>query len=112
MNPGSCRLPRLAWSRVFAVCLLMCAAALAGVSPGVASSGKLGPLYVEPDQGYAPIDTLISSAQHTLDMTMYELKDPDAQKALIADAARGVTVRVILDKQFSGGPFNAATFTA
>jgi phosphatidylserine/phosphatidylglycerophosphate/cardiolipin synthase-like enzyme len=66
---------------------------------------------VEPDQGYAPIYTLIGSAKHTLDMTMYELGDPQAQQTLIADAARGVKVRVLLDQAMSGGPFNQAAFT-
>ena len=70
----------------------------------------MGPLIIEPDQGYTPIYTLLSSAKHSLDMTMYEFSDSSAEKALIDDAARGVTVRVLLDKQYHGGPFNQPVF--
>lgn len=48
----------------------------------------------------------MSSARHTLDMTMYELADPRAVSILEADAARGVRVRVLLDKDYSGSSVN------
>ena len=51
----------------------------------------------EPADKYAQIYSLITSAQTTLDMTMYELTDTTAEQDLVKDAARGVTVRVILD---------------
>ena len=77
---------------------------------GDSGRSGLGLLITEPDQGYTPIYTLLSSAKHTLDMTMYEFSDSSAEKALIDDAARGVTVRVLLDKQYHGGPFNQPVF--
>ena len=46
---------------------------------------------------YQQIYSLINSATSTLDMTMYELTDTTAESDLVADAKRGVTVRVILD---------------
>jgi cardiolipin synthase len=46
----------------------------------------------------APIYRFLASARHNVDMTMYELVDPTAESILIADAARGITVRVILDR--------------
>jgi cardiolipin synthase A/B len=55
-------------------------------------------LITEPDQGMTPIYTLISSAQHTLDMTMYELYDTTVTGLLTTAAKQGVTVRVILDQ--------------
>ncbi len=55
-------------------------------------------LITEPQAGYGPIYHLITSAQSTVDMTMYELTDTTAEQDLAADAARGVTVRVILDQ--------------
>jgi cardiolipin synthase A/B len=76
---------------------------------GRASSG-LGPLITEPDQGYTPIYNLLGSAKKSLDLTMYEFRDSDAEKALIDDAARGVAVRVLLDKQYHGGPYNQPLF--
>src|SRR2546423_11089378 len=92
-----------------AACAVAIAASVAGASPASAASG-LGPVVVEPDQGFAAIYTLLGSPKHSLDMTMYELRDPDAQQALIADSARGVKVRVLLDKLYNGGPYNKATF--
>ena len=50
-----------------------------------------------PAAGYGPVYRFISSARKTLDMTMYSLVDPEAIAALIADAQRGVAVRVLLD---------------
>lgn len=58
-----------------------------------------------------PIYSLMSSADHELDMTMYELADPHAVDILEADARRGVTVRVILDQDYSGAYVNAAAFS-
>jgi phosphatidylserine/phosphatidylglycerophosphate/cardiolipin synthase-like enzyme len=54
-------------------------------------------LVIEPDQGLNPIYNLISSAQSTIDMTMYELQDTTAQNLLCTAASKGVKVRVILD---------------
>jgi cardiolipin synthase len=58
-----------------------------------------------------PIYALMSSARHSLDMTMYELADPQAVAILEADATRGVTVRVILDQDYSGASVNAAAYS-
>ena len=43
------------------------------------------------------IYSLMSGATSSLDLSMYELVDPQAEAVLAADAARGVTVRVVLD---------------
>jgi cardiolipin synthase A/B len=70
--------------------------------PSAAASAGAGngtdTLITEPDQGLSPIYSVMSSAQHTLDMTMYELTDSQAEKILEQDAQRGVQVRVILDQ--------------
>lgn len=63
--------------------------------PALAQSTQT--LVIEPDQGLASIYNLINAAQSTIDMTMYELQDATAQNDLCNAAARGVTVRVILD---------------
>ncbi len=54
-------------------------------------------LIVEPGQ-IGPIYSLLTSAKHSLDMTMYELADPAAEADLVADAAHGTDVRVVLDR--------------
>lgn len=90
-------------------CLIALTAALAGASPAAASSG-LGPLIVEPDETYAPLYTLLRSPKKSLDLTMYELHDPQVVQALVADLQRKVEVRVLLDKTYNGGPFNTPVF--
>jgi cardiolipin synthase A/B len=52
----------------------------------------------EPQAGIGPIYKLITDARSSVDLTMYELRDPTAEADLAADAARGVDVRVILDR--------------
>jgi cardiolipin synthase A/B len=60
-------------------------------------SGSLR-LLVEPRAGVGTLYKLITGAKSSVDLTMYELKDPTAERDLAADAARGVDVRVILDR--------------
>ena len=61
---------------------------------GATDSAAPYQLIQEPDAGYQPILDLIRSAQHCVQMTMYELSDPDAVAALIDAHHRdaGVTV--------------------
>ena len=63
-----------------------------------------------PDQTLTPIDDLLRSAKHSIDMTMYELVDTQAQQILADQAAAGLTVRVLLDQNRERAN-NAATFT-
>jgi phosphatidylserine/phosphatidylglycerophosphate/cardiolipin synthase-like enzyme len=55
-------------------------------------------LLTEPGSGIGPIYRLITGARHSVDLTMYELADSTAEADLAADAARGVDVRVLLDR--------------
>ncbi|MGA7989507.1 MAG: phospholipase D-like domain-containing protein [Candidatus Dormiibacterota bacterium] len=55
-----------------------------------------------------PIYALLTSARHTVDLTMYELEDTHAEQLLADDAARGVDVRVILDHAYIATANNAA----
>jgi phosphatidylserine/phosphatidylglycerophosphate/cardiolipin synthase-like enzyme len=57
-------------------------------------------LVTEPDQGLAPITSLIPAARRSIDMTMYELLDPQVTSLLEQAASRGVRVRVILDQNY------------
>jgi cardiolipin synthase len=58
-----------------------------------------------------PIYSLMSSAKQSLDMTMYELEDAQAITILESDAARGVKVRVLLDRAYSGASANATAYS-
>jgi cardiolipin synthase A/B len=72
------------------------ASTVAAPGPVSAGSGTLRVL-TEPQAGVSAIYGLITGARSSVDLTMYELIDPAAEKDLAADAKRGVDVRVILD---------------
>jgi cardiolipin synthase len=78
------------------------AAASVAVTPATArrssSSAASLQLLTEPGSGIGPIYKLITGAKHSVDLTMYELIDSTAEADLAADAARGVDVRVLLDR--------------
>jgi phosphatidylserine/phosphatidylglycerophosphate/cardiolipin synthase-like enzyme len=68
-------------------------------------------LEIEPADQFSSIYQMIQAAQHSLDMTMYELADPEIV-TLLADAERrGVAVRVLLDRAGSGAAVNQDAFT-
>jgi cardiolipin synthase len=80
-----------------------------GASAAVPPGGLA--LQVEPGAWPGAVASFISGAQHSVDMTMYELDDPATEDALAADAARGVRVRVLLDAEGEGRSENAAAAT-
>ena len=86
---------------VFVLVGVFLVAALSGCGTGKSSSTYA--LIQEPQAGYQSIYDFISSAKKTVDMTMYELSDPKAQAALVADAKRGVAVRVLFDSDTAPG---------
>ena len=59
-----------------------------------------------PRAGFRGFYGQIAHARRTIDMEMYELEDPVAERDLAAAAARGVRVRVMLDRDFSGARAN------
>jgi phosphatidylserine/phosphatidylglycerophosphate/cardiolipin synthase-like enzyme len=65
-------------------------------------------LITEPTQGMTPVYDFIGSAKKSLDMTMYELTDTTVTGMLASAAAKGVTVRVILDQKLEGQANTAA----
>jgi phosphatidylserine/phosphatidylglycerophosphate/cardiolipin synthase-like enzyme len=65
---------------------------------------------VEPADQERAVDQLLSGARRTIDLTMYELADPTAESLLIAAHRRGVAVRVLLDRAYSGGSVNQPAF--
>lgn len=93
---------RNSWSAIArntASAALLCMS-LFGVAAGAqaATATTTQTLIVEPDQGLTPIYNLIQSATSSIDMTMYELVDTQAQSLLCQAAENGITVRVILDQ--------------
>lgn len=68
----------------------------------LAPTSGLLTLITEPDDGLTPLLTQIKNATSSVDLVMYELQDPAVEQALVDDATRGLTVRVLLDKGYYG----------
>jgi cardiolipin synthase A/B len=79
-------------------------------SAAVTASGGALTVLAEPEAGLGRLYSLITGARSSVDLTMYELDDPTAEADLIADAHRGVDVKVILDKHLEGAR-NQATYS-
>jgi phosphatidylserine/phosphatidylglycerophosphate/cardiolipin synthase-like enzyme len=77
---------------------------VAATIPAVAQETDVDPyattytFITEPTQGITPVYNFIKTATKTLDITIYELADTNAQTLLGQMAAKGVKVRVILDQ--------------
>ncbi len=83
---------------VFAISALCLGAAATGPAVAQQPDTVTYKFLTEPDQGITPVYNFIQSAKKTIDMTIYELADTQAQTILGQMAAKGVTVRVILDQ--------------
>ncbi len=83
-------------------------AASDGGSGGATGSGAGLTVLAEPNAGFSQIYKLITSAQHSVDLTMYALRDTTAEADLAADAKRGVDVRVVLDQHLEKSRNKAA----
>jgi cardiolipin synthase len=110
----SFRLVRIGWglSILTSVVVTACSSSATPAATPAAPASPAAPFQIitEPDQGLAPVYNFLASARRSLDMTMYELADPTAESDLAADAARGVDVRVILDRNREGA-VNSAAFS-
>ena len=73
-------------------------AAARSVTPVAPPGTVTRTLYIEPNAGFNWLYTLVTNAQHTVDITMYELADTTFSGDLVAACQRGVRVRVILDQ--------------
>jgi phosphatidylserine/phosphatidylglycerophosphate/cardiolipin synthase-like enzyme len=63
-----------------------------------------------PGAGFGGFYDQIRSAKRSIDLEVYELEDPVAERELASAAGRGVEVRVLLDKDFSGARANQPAF--
>jgi cardiolipin synthase A/B len=93
-----------------AIGALLCSGVVAQAAPTAhpQSADSTYSLLTMPDQGWQPVYDFMNTATKTLDMTMYELKDTTAVQTLTALAAKGVTVRVILDQNLEKSSNTAA----
>jgi cardiolipin synthase A/B len=88
------------------VIAVVCACTVAWGSVRQGSATSYYRLVQYPGAGFGGFYTQIVRARRTIDMEMYELEDRTAERDLVAAAARGVGVRVLLDRDFSGAEAN------
>ncbi len=81
----------------FVVAALAALTGLVGLTASPAHAATTYSLLILPDQGESQIYNFINSAQHSIDMTMYELRDTTVENDLVNREKAGVQVRVILD---------------
>ncbi len=85
-----------------------------GIGVSITSTGAtnatspLAKLWVEPAAGYGFLDSAVNSAHHSIELSMYELKDPVMESALAGAARRGLRVRVLLNADYLGRSENAS----
>ena len=95
-----------------AAALALCGASVTLIAGGAPVAGAVAryTLVTEPANGLGPIYDLITSARHTLEMTMYELRDATAEADLVRAAERGVRVEVVLDQNLAKS-YNLPAYT-
>jgi cardiolipin synthase len=83
-----------------------------GAGDGATVISKGLSLITEPGPGDRPFVALIDGARHSIRVTIYELNDPEVERALAAAAARGVHVAVLLDHGLhgTGRPINDGAY--
>jgi len=88
--------------------VLSATASVAGASQSTVST--VAHVWTEPASGYGFLDSAVVQAHHSIDISMYELADTTLEHDLIATAAAGVHVRVLLDRDFNGTRDNASSY--
>ena len=86
-----------------------------GLATPVAASAASSPIstvWTEPAAGYGFLYAAVTSAHHSIDLSMYELKDPTMVQDLGAAAKRGVAVTVILNRAYFGTSENSPAASA
>ena len=92
--------------------VLICGVATTALAGARSSSNTVYYRLVQyPKAGFGGFYSQIAAAKHTIDMEMYELSDPTAEHDLAQAAAHGVKVRVLLDRDYSGGEVNASAYS-
>lgn len=87
----------------------------AAIAATAAVAQAAGPVYYRlvqyPAAGLSGLYAQIDAATRSIDMEMYELNDQSAEQDLVKAVQRGVKVRVLLDRDYSGARVNAAAYT-
>jgi phosphatidylserine/phosphatidylglycerophosphate/cardiolipin synthase-like enzyme len=78
------------------------------LSPHNEMTSSVTHVWVEPQSGYTFFDAAVTGAQHSIDLSIYELNDADIEQRLIARARDGVDVHVILNAAYEGKSENGS----
>lgn len=100
---------RFASSALLIIGLTSLPLALSASSDSHATS-PVANVWTEPANGYGFLDAAIQSAYQSIDVLVYELSDATIEHELIALAAKGVDVRVLLNADYYGKSENTAAF--
>jgi cardiolipin synthase A/B len=107
-------------TKLIVVCAVLAAAllpVLGSTSTALAARAQsaAAPVYYKlvqyPKAGFRGFYAQIAAAKRSIDMEMYELSDVTAERDLAQAAKRGVKVRVLLDRDYTGGEINAAAYS-
>lgn len=93
-----------------AVILLVVGAVTPDATASALPVSSVTRVWTEPANGYGFLDSAILDAHHSIDMSMYELADTTLEHDLMAKAASGVDVRVLLDSDYNGARDNASSY--
>ena len=78
-----------------------------GASASSIPTSKVASVWTEPQAGYGFLDSAISAARSSVLLSMYELKDPVLERALVARARAHVDVQVLLNYDYLGHEENS-----
>jgi cardiolipin synthase len=98
-------------SVLFFIVVALSALVLGATNADAAYRGSLSSIaqvWTEPASGYGFLDSAITHAHRSLDLSLYALADPTIEDALIDRARAGVVVRVLLNSAYEGREENAA----
>jgi phosphatidylserine/phosphatidylglycerophosphate/cardiolipin synthase-like enzyme len=89
---------------------VVCLTPTTTTAAGTLATSPVVNVWSEPSSGYGFLDSAITSARHSIDLSVYELSDPTIEHALIARANAGVDVRVLLNADYEGTRHNAKSY--
>jgi phosphatidylserine/phosphatidylglycerophosphate/cardiolipin synthase-like enzyme len=98
--------PGQRWIVASFVGLVVCLGVVLGSASTAGAATSVYWLVQYPDAGFSGVRAQIAQAHRSIDMEMYELADPTIERALVTASTRGVRVRVLLDRDFSGAAVN------
>ncbi len=93
---------RIQWLLVLGLLLLLAACYPSSPTPAY----PVPELFIQPEDGRAPILRLLQGANTSVDLTIYLLTDETVMEALKETARRGVTVRTLIEGEPYGGGKN------